>query len=176
MSLPSPPQTQQQQHQQASPSWTPPPPPPSATGAIPPIPAGSPKSNIAPPAHAPPPSNSIPGPLPAAGRHVLAQQAAEITALCTWIGQLKAVRQLLSQADIAPAPASAPPVLFVQLDVVNKAREAALATWDSNKKLLLPKIILGFKASSLDIHEYSPLLFTTVGVQLHQAKGPSVVG
>ena len=193
-SLPSPPKTQQQQHQQAVPSqYLPPLPPPAVTGAIPPMPAGLPASNIAPPALAPPPSNSIPGPLPAApiapnpslpvihvapaaGRQVLAQQTAEIAALCTRLGQLEATRQLLSQAAVAPAPASAPPVLFVPPDAVNRARAAALATWDSDKKLLLPKIIPGFKASSLDIREYSPPSFSaTVGVQLHWAKGLSVI-
>ena len=95
----------------------------------------------------------------------LAQQAAELTALRMRISQLKAARQLPPQpiaTPIAPpvaAPVAAPipPVLFVQLEVVNKAKEATLAARESDKKITLLKIVPGFKASPLNIRE-SPFL------------------
>ena len=94
-----------------------------------------------------------------------AQQVAELTALHTWISQLKAAWQLPPQpiaAPIAPpvaTPVAAliPPVLFVQPEAVNKVKEAALAARESNKKITLLKIVPGFKASPLNICE-SPFL------------------
>ena len=91
----------------------------------------------------------------------LAQQAAELAALCMRISQLKAARQLPPQpiaTPIAPpvaAPVAAliPLVLFVQPEVVNKVKEATLAARESDKKITLPKIVPSFKASPLDICE-----------------------
>ena len=62
-----------------------------------------------------------------------------------------------------------PPVLFANPEVIDRARDAAIAAKDGNKKLSLPEMIPGFKANSLDIRKWlhfphPPFFF---GVDLH---------
>ena len=164
--LPSPPQTQ---HQQASPSCAPPPAtaPPGATalGCSGPPPASSSSSHTSPSSgitaatsssvlnsaqHPPPASRAAPVP----DAQIVAQQAAKLAALRTRLSQLKAARPIAPQAMAAPLPSLVPPVLFANLEVIDRARDAALAAKDGDKKLLLPEIIPGFKANSLNIHKW----------------------
>ncbi|KIM72053.1 hypothetical protein PILCRDRAFT_16477 [Piloderma croceum F 1598] len=160
LGLPSPPQTQQQQH--AGPIHPPPPPPVNLAAANPAHPdcASGPSVNpLAVPGNAtaapaiagaqpPLPGNPAPPPLDA---QLIAQQAAELTALRTRLEQLETANEgAPPRVDVAPAP-PAPPVLFAPPDVVTRAKEAALAVRDSDRKLSLPDIVPGFKANSLDI-------------------------
>jgi hypothetical protein len=47
-----------------------------------------------------------------------------------------------------------PPVLFADQGTIDRARAAAAASKDNDKKPSLPEIIPGFKANPLDIREY----------------------
>ena len=161
--LPSPPQTQQQQ---AGPSHPLPPAtaPPGATalGRPGPPPASSSSSRTSPSsgittatsssiansAQCSPPASGA-APIPDA--QIVAQQAAELAALQTRLSQLEAARPVAPQAMAAPPPSLVPPILFTNPEVIDRARDAAVATKDSDKKLLLPEIIPGFKVNSLDI-------------------------
>ena len=163
--LPSPPQSQ---HQQAGPSRAPPPsaapPGAAALGRSGPPPADPPSSRTAPSSsntaaasssvsssalHPPPAGRAAPIP----DAQIIAQQAADLAALRTKLSQLEAARPMASQARAAPPPPLAPPVLFANPEVIDRARDAALAAKDGDKKLTLPRIIPGFKANSLDIRK-----------------------
>jgi hypothetical protein len=94
-------------------------------------------------------------PLPDA--RVIEQQAAELAALRAQLAQLGAVRGGDPPRN-APAPAPGLPVLFANPEAVDRARAAAVAARDGDKKPALPDIVPGFKANSLDVREYqSPL-------------------
>ena len=104
---------------------------------------------------------------------VIDQCATELAALRAHIAQLE------RDADGAPPrpatpPCYVPPVLFTDQDTIDRARAAAVASRDSDRKLSLPEIIPGFKASPLDIHEYQPFVFYShhlFGALLHPAIG-----
>ena len=94
------------------------------------------------------------GATPIPDAQIIAQQAAELATLWTRLSQLKATRPVPPQAITAPPPSLVPPVLFANPEVIDRARDAALAAKDSNKKLSLPEIMPGFKANSLDIRKW----------------------
>jgi hypothetical protein len=96
-------------------------------GAQPPAPAG----------HAAPP--------PVA--QTFEEQAAELAVLQARLAQLEANRRA------TPVPPPVPPVLFVNQDVIDGARAAAVTTKDSDKKPSLPNVIPGYKANSLDVRK-----------------------
>jgi hypothetical protein len=170
----SPPQTQQQRHQspQAGPSRAPPPPPPPPSAPVPrlqlpsiaanapprvsaPVGNGGPPAvgNVALPianggaanggARPPPAGQAAPHPDP----RLVEAQAAELVALRARLAQLEAGR------GAAPPPPPIPPVLFAEPDTIDRARAAAIATKDGDKKPSLPDVIPGFKANSLDVRE-----------------------
>jgi hypothetical protein len=164
-SLPSPPQTQQQQHQPPAGPVRPPLPPvnpatanPAPHDSVPGVPGNNltaAGNTAAPPAvvgaQPPPPGNPAPPPPDA---QLIAQQAAELTALRARLEQLEAANgnaPPCPRVDAAPPPA--PPVLFAAPDVINRAKEVALAIRDGDKKLPLPDIVPGFKANSLNVRE-----------------------
>jgi hypothetical protein len=62
----------------------------------------------------------------------------------------------LGAAPPAPAvaPPPVPPVLFVDQATIDRARAAATALNDGNKKTTLPEVVPGFKANSLDIRKF----------------------
>jgi hypothetical protein len=99
---------------------------------------------------------------PAAPQHVIQvaqQHAAELTALRARLAQLEA-----DGNEVPPHAGAAPPVLFVDQSAIDKAREAAIAARDGDKKPSLPDIIPGFKANSLDVREFLVSLFNLCGV------------
>jgi hypothetical protein len=101
------------------------------------------------------------------------QRAVELAALCTRIAQLEAAHP----ADPCPEAAVCPPVLpilFADLEAVDKVKAAAIAAKGDNKKTPLPEIVPGFKANSLDVREYILMIpsLSFTGVKLLEAKGP----
>ena len=100
------------------------------------------------PAQLPAPDLQAP-PLPEA--RIIEQQATELATLRAQLAQLAAARDSELPREV---PAPAPPVLFADPDAINRARAAAIATKDSDKKQSLPDIVPGFKANSLDVREY----------------------
>jgi hypothetical protein len=161
--LQSPPQSQkvqqQQQHQQPNPGHAAPPPlhpEPANPVQPPPAPAENPVVNA-------PAVDRIPAPAgPAALQPVIqvAQQcAAELAALRARLAQLEA-----NGNKVPPHAGAAPPVLFVDQSTIDKAREAAIAARDGDKKPSLPDIIPGFKANSLDVCEFLVSHFNLCGV------------
>jgi hypothetical protein len=92
----------------------------------------------------------VPGtPLPEA--RIIEQQAAELAILRARLAQQEGERNNNPQLGV-PAPAQ--PVLFADPQVVDRARAAAIAARDGDKKPSLPDIVPGFKANSLDVREY----------------------
>ncbi|KIM82070.1 hypothetical protein PILCRDRAFT_8308, partial [Piloderma croceum F 1598] len=139
-------QVQQQQHQQPNPRHAAPPPPhPEPANPVqPPLaPAKNPVVNA-------PAIDRIPAPAgPVALQPVVQvaqQHTAESAALRARLAQLEADRN-----EVPPHAGAAPPVLFVDQFAIDKAREAAIAARDGNKKPSLPNIIPGFKANSLNV-------------------------
>jgi hypothetical protein len=82
------------------------------------------------------------------------RQAAELTALRAQLAQLRAGRGEDPPRAVV-APPYIPPVLFIGQEAVDRARDAAIAAKDGDKKLSLPDIVPGFKANSLDVREYA---------------------
>ena len=116
------------------------------------------------------------------------QRATEAAALRAQLAQLEADR-----IDDPPQAGAPPPVLFVNQSAIDRARDAAIAARDGDKKPSLPDIVPGFKANSLDVREsrvpHSHLFgalalaphttvqiyivdFHFVGLELPVAKGP----
>ncbi|KIM82072.1 hypothetical protein PILCRDRAFT_8310 [Piloderma croceum F 1598] len=89
-----------------------------------------------------------PGAPPLPEAHIIEQQAAELTILRAHLAQQEGKRDKISQPGV-PAPAQ--PVLFADPQVVERAKAAAVAARDGDKKPSLPDIVPGFKANPLDI-------------------------
>jgi hypothetical protein len=102
------------------------------------------------PAQPPTPAIRVP---PVPDIHVITQQAAELATPRAHLAQLEADAAGVPQHNAA-APSPIPPVLFADQGTINRARMAAVAANEGDKKLSLPDIIPGFKANSLDVHEY----------------------
>jgi len=68
-----------------------------------------------------------------------------------------ALRAWLAQLEAAEVPHLLlrlfPLFCFVEPDMIDRARAAAIATKDGDKKPSLPDVIPGFKANSLDVRE-----------------------
>ena len=151
------PQQQQQQHPQQPQQHLGPPPghaPPQPDHPPPPD-EHIPNRPEVPAPGVPAPANPICAPVqpPADPPRVIDQHTTELAALRARIAQLE------RDADRAPPrpatpPRYVPPVLFADQDTIDRARAAAVASRDSDRKLSLPEIIPGFKASPLDIREY----------------------
>jgi hypothetical protein len=83
---------------------------------------------------------------------------AELTALRARIAQIEAgIQQQPTQATRNLQVQ--PPVLHANPEAVELARRAVAASKDAEKKLSLPDIVPGFKASSLNIHKSFVLVF-----------------
>ena len=85
--------------------------------------------------------------------HVINQQATELATLQAHLAQLEQGTERAPPHPATPA-CHVPPVLFADQGTIDRAKAAAVASRDSDKKPSLPEIVPGFKASPLDIREY----------------------